>query len=305
MTSPDDVTEDRGFKELFTSYPFETVEVFAPELLAQRGRPARIEALQQELALPDLGQPSRFLDVALLCTWSDGAQAVILLVEHWSESRKVDLRRVLWYYAGLGLKHPAAVVFPVVLVTDRSAREVPERLESSIAGSLVLDFRVRVVRIGPQDQPWLNSLRNRVAAVFLAMAIKDAVDAVDTAVTVMLAMQRAPGPVDDLRRFLPLVQKLARMLDSDEPRFRRRMREEPTMGNMLDDIKSEGVALGEAKGEAKGVAKGEALGKISEIRRLVSKGRLTVDAARSEIEELIAAQVIPEALGREALGQIG
>jgi hypothetical protein len=304
MTSPDDVTEDRGFKELFTSYPFETVEVFAPELLAQRGRPARIEALQQELVLPDLGQPSRFLDVALLCTWSDGAQAVILLVEHWSESRKVDLRRVHWYYAGLGLKHPAAVVFPVVLVTDRSAREVPERLESSIAGSLVLDFRVRVVRIGPQDQTWLNSLRNRVAAVFLAMAIKDAVDAVDavdTAVTVMLAMQRAPGPVDDLRRFLPLVQKLARMLDSDEPRFRRRMREEPTMGNMLDDIKSEGKAEGVALGEAKG----EALGKISEIRRLVSKGRLTVDAARSEIEELIAAQVIPEAMGREALGQIG
>ena len=61
------------------------------------------------------------------------------------------------------------------------------------------------------------------------------------------------------------------------------------MGNMLEDIKTEG----------------EARGKVAEIRRLVAKGRLTVDAARAEIEELIATQAIPEAIGREALGQLG
>ena len=51
----DDVSEDRGLKELFTAYPFETVEVFVPELFAQRGRPASVEALQQEMPLPDQG----------------------------------------------------------------------------------------------------------------------------------------------------------------------------------------------------------------------------------------------------------
>jgi hypothetical protein len=71
----------------------------------------------------------------------------------------------------------------------------------------------------------------------------------------------------------------------DEARFRQRLREEPTMGNMLDDIKTEG--------------------RVDEIRRLVSKGRLTVDAAQAEIEELIATQAIPEAIGREALGLLG
>lgn len=107
-------------------------------------------------------------------------------------------------------------------------------------------------------------------------------------VAVMLAMQAAPGPLDDLRRFLPLALKLARMPDSDEPRFRRRMREEPTMGNMLDDIKADGRAEG----------------KIAEIRRLVAKGRLTVDAARSEIREMIEANEIPAQIGQEALGQL-
>ena len=65
------------------------------------------------------------------------------------------------------------------------------------------------------------------------------------------------------------------------------------MGNMLDDIKTEGRAEGEARG------------KVAEIRRLVAKGRLTVDAARAEIEDLIATNAIPEAIGREALGKLG
>ena len=57
------------------------------------------------------------------------------------------------------------------------------------------------------------------------------------------------------------------------------------MGNVLDELVNDA--------------------KVAEIRRLVAKGRLTVDAARAEIEELIATQAIPEAIGREALGQLG
>ena len=133
-------------------------------------------------------------------------------------------------------------------------------------------------------------LQNRVAAMLQALAIQDAVEAT---LAVMMAMQASPGPLDDLRRFLPLAQKLARMQDSDEPRFRRRLREEPTMGNMLDELVTEANA------------KGKAEGKVAEIRRLVAKGRLTVDAARAEIEELIATYAIPEAIGREALSKLG
>ena len=57
------------------------------------------------------------------------------------------------------------------------------------------------------------------------------------------------------------------------------------MGNMLDELVNDA--------------------KVAEIRRLVAKGRMTVDAARAEIEELIATHAIPEAIGREALGQLG
>ena len=69
------------------------------------------------------------------------------------------------------------------------------------------------------------------------------------------------------------------------------------MVNPITEIKNDAKAEGKAEGEARG--------KIVEIRRLVAKGRLTVDAARAEIEELITTGTIPETLGREALGQLG
>jgi len=291
MTDHDDVSEDRGLKELFTAYPYETVEVFVPELIAQRGRPTSVEAVQQELPLPDLGDPSRFLDVALRCTWADGSQTLIVLVEHWSQARKVDLDRVLWYVAGLRLRHAGAEVIPVVLVTDPGTQTVPDRLESAPLGRPVLDFRVQVVRIGPSDLPRLRSLQNRVAAMMQALALRQ--DAVEAAMAVLASMLAAPGPIDDLRRFLPLALKLVKMSDADEARFRRRLREEPTMGNILDEIKAEG----EARGEARGL--------IRTLRHQVAKGILTVDQAKAEIREMVAMGEIPAETGETALKQLG
>ncbi len=287
------VTEDRGLKAFLTEYPHETLEFFVPELMIERGRPVSIVPVQQELPLPDLGDPSRFLDLALLATWADGTQQVILLVEHWSEARKVERVRVLWYYAGLRLRHPDAEVFPVVFVTDRSSAAIPNRLHSIVADLPVLDFRYRVVHITEADLPRLRGLQNRVAALFQALAIKDAIEAAVTAVT---AMAHTPGPVDDLRRYLALAQKLANLHESQEPQFRQRLREEPTMGNVFEDLMTES----EAKGEAKA-----AQATIATIRRLVARGIMPVDVARAEIEELIATKGIPEILGREALGLLG
>jgi hypothetical protein len=290
MADAGDVTEDRGFKALFTSYPVETIEVFAPELLTQRGRPITVAAVQQELPLPDLGEPSRFLDVALLATWQDNSQTVILLIEHWSEVRRVDLLRVLWYYAALRMQHPQAEVFPVVLVTEPSLAEVPSRLDATVGGIPVLTFQVRVSRIGAADLPRLRSLQNRVAAVLIALTIQDAVEA---AVAAISAMVHAPGPVDDVRRFLPLAVKLARMKEADEPRLRHRMTEEPDMNNMLDEIKVASRAEGKAEG------------KVETLRDLVARGLVTVDVARADIQHMVSQGVISGQMGREAIQLLG
>ncbi len=63
--------------------------------------------------------------------------------------------------------------------------------------------------------------------------------------------------------------------------------------------------VAKAKAKAKGKNEAEAQGRIAMIHHLVAKGRLSVDAARAEIEELMATKSIPRALGREALKLLG
>jgi hypothetical protein len=240
--------------------------------------------LHQESALPDLAEPSRFLDVALLATWADGSQAVILLVEHWSQARKVDLRRVNWYVADLALRHPLAVVYPVVMVTDPGTQTVPDRWEMTVAGVTTLALRVRIFRVTDAELPRLRSLQNRVAALLTTLNMTDAVEAV---VAALEQLAGSPGPLEDLERFLPFAMKLANMTESDKPRFRRRLKE-AGMFNPLTEIREEA----------------EARGKVEEIRRLVERGLLTRVAAQAEIRDLMDTGIITREIGQEALSQL-
>jgi predicted transposase YdaD len=70
-------------------------------------------------------------------------------------------------------------------------------------------------------------------------------------------------------------------------------------------LRAEGVVEGKAVGLMEGEAKGEAKGKIAEIRRLVSRGWLSVDGARKAIHDLVENHEISEAQGQEALAQLG
>ena len=299
MSDSGEISEDRGFKALLSSYPVETIDVFVPELLAERGKPAKVMVLQQEAIVPDLGEPSRFLDVALLATWADGRQAVILLVEHWSQARKVDLRRVNWSVADLALRHARAAVYPVVLVTDPDAQAVPDRWEMTVAGIVTSALRVRVFRVTAVDLPRLRSLQNRVAAILTILARLDAVDAVMAALE---HMARSPGPFDDLKRFLPFAVKLARMPESDRPRFRRRL-EEAGMVDVVTLWVEEGRAEGRAEARAEALAQ-SSRATVASFRRLVDGGVLSREAARAELQNLMAAGDLDRGIGQEALSHL-
>ncbi|GDY13492.1 hypothetical protein LBMAG53_23700 [Planctomycetota bacterium] len=301
---PDRPTQDRGFKELFTEYPQETLEVFVPELLAKYGRPAKITVISQELPVPDLSEPSRFLDVALECAWNDGRTAIIVLIEHWSEGRRVDLDRVHLYFAALRCRNrkPKAEVFPIVLVTDASAKEIEDTLTVDLLDERILTFKVRIYRVTAEQLPRLRAMQNRVAQLLSLLAT---MNAVDDLVQVLLAMHRAPGPVDDLSRFLSFAQLLAKLPPEQEAAFHRRLRQEPAMYTVFDEVKDEGRAEGRAEGEAKGRAEGRAEGLIALIRHRVAKGKLTIDEARAEVQELIADGDISAEVGQKAFVLLG
>jgi len=83
------------------------------------------------------------------------------------------------------------------------------------------------------------------------------------------------------------------MTEAEDQTFRHRLREEPTMDNVLAGI------------EAHAGARGEARGKISTLHHLVAKGLLTVAAAQVELDDCIASGELPVDLAKEGRDQLG
>ena len=294
-TNEPKVTQDRGFKALFEAFGLDAVAFFLPEMVTIRGAPVSVTLLQQEVIANVLGDHSLFLDAALLTTWADGGSTLILLVEHHSEARKVDPPRLAKYVASLQVRHREAEVYPCVLVTDRSATQVPDRWSSTAAGMEVMTLRWKVIRVREGDLDRLRSAKNKIAAILVTLAFRDAIDAGVRAVEAMRAAGYTPAQI---HRFLPLVLRLARIQDVDQPRFQHRLLEEvPEMRTFIDEIADESLA----KGKAAGFAEGE----LAVILHLVTKGRLPLDAARGEIADLVAACTITREQADAALAKLG
>ena len=172
----------------------------------------------------------------------------------------------------------------------------------TVAGKSTIALHVRVFRVTAAELPRLRSLQNRVAAILTILAARDAVDGV---VAALEQLARSPGPFDDVRRLLPFAVNLAKMPESDKPRFRRRL-EEAGMVNVITLMEEEARAEGRSEGRAEGRA--EALAQTSHatvatFRRLVDSGVLSSAAARAELHNLMDIGAITREIGQEALSQ--
>lgn len=272
--------------------------------------------LPTEVLALDPGARGGFLDVALKFSWDDGATLVILLVEHWSDARAVDLVRVNRYVAELAWKHRDAVVDPVILVTDPRAGAVPDQWTMEVAGRIVSTLRVRVIRTDAAFSRQWQQARNRIAACLLVL-----VPAPDPVALVLQGLRLAcdaRGPRADLEWMLPLLLEFAR-LSSDQGRKAviTRMRGEPAMIDIWQVFRDEGRAEGKAEGQAEGKAEGMAVGKsegkaegkaemaVTLIRDLIRDGVLSVDAGRLRIQGMMARGELTAEQGAEVLIRLG
>jgi hypothetical protein len=288
------VTQDRGFKALVFKRPLEVIEALLPKLVARRGRPVSVRLLTQELHRHDLSTPSILLDVAMVCTWADGWQEIVLLVEHHSEARKVVLIHVHQYHAELVARNHPLKVLPVVFVTDPSDRDLADTWSQEIDGTVYVSFKVELVRLGPDDTERLRQLRTIASALFLSLTNRDRIAA---AVEMVTALEIVATP-DELRFYLPLGLEFARIRREDIVLVRTRFKERSPMANTVLD---EWLTDAKAEGEAAGIAKG----KLDAILHMVAKGRATVAGARDEIEELVAAGTITREQADAALSKLG
>jgi len=90
------------------------------------------------------------------------------------------------------------------------------------------------------------------------------------------------------KRLLPFIEDLAKLTPADKAEYKRQLTKEPGMS-----IIEEWIAETKAEGE------------LTAILHMVSKGRATVDAARAEIADLVAAGTITRAQADAALSKLG
>jgi len=74
---------------------------------------------------------------------------------------------------------------------------------------------------------------------------------------------------------------------------------------MTNTVLDEWLIDAKAEGEAKGKAAGFAEGELAAILHMLAKGRVTVDAARAEIADLVDAGTVSRDQADAALARLG
>jgi len=274
-------THDEAFKKLIERTPVESFTAFAAEHVAALGVPVSAEVIPNEV-LPHVPgqQRSRFFDVAIRFTWPDGSQRLMLLVEHWSHGRDIDLVRVLMYTAELMRRYPDIPIMPVMVVADGSVREsIRDRLAMDVAGNQVLDFRVTIFMIRAELLPRWAATHNPVLAVLAALLRDLPPPAVALRSCELLLHNHKLTEIINTQ--LHLIEIFANLTNTQLAEFHHRLREEPTMASIVDILKAEGLAEGEARGEANSFVRLVLDGDLSRtkgiarLQHLHEQGRIT------------------------------
>jgi hypothetical protein len=203
----------------------------------------------------------------------------------------VDLRRVARYFMELYFLYRKEDDFiPILLVTDPSERDVPDRLVLEVEGIKVFEMFFVVVKVDQAFwEKWVNQ-PNRVTAV-LCMLVRQG-SPVEAALWAVKQILRAPGPIDDLPWLFKLVETFGKLTVAQRAEWLRRMQEDVEMTSVVDMIKTEGKAEGKAEGAA------------LTILELVEDGMLTIAQATRKLNDLKAKGMLDAASHQDALQKL-
>jgi hypothetical protein len=223
---------------------------------------------------------------------------LILLVEHWSDASKICLERVNRYTADLHVRYlEVPVVRPVLLVTDPSAKNIPQQFRTEFAGQTVLELNCHALVIDAAfREQWANSGNPVAAMLSVLVPAANRLDEVLQAVRVCFAYTSDP---EDWVWIFQILENLAKLVPDERNELYTRLREEPNMVSVVDLIKADGRIEGKVEGKVEGKAEGAVL----VIEKLVADGTLTRPQAVLKIRQLAKDGLLDPTATEEALEQ--
>lgn len=158
---------DQGIKELLQMRPRDTLAFLLPDVHAQRGDPVGWEFLSTQVRKKDLRGKGFVMDLTVRYRFEEGMPLLLVLVEHWSEARSMDLVRTAHYYLDLMERFPGEAIVPVALITELVPREVEDRIVGQDQEREYLRFQTRVVQLAKEEASRWVQARNLVAGTLL------------------------------------------------------------------------------------------------------------------------------------------
>jgi predicted transposase YdaD len=161
-------SHDAHLKQLLRTFFREFLQAFVPEV-GRELKPGSIEFLDKELLRTAGHKPRmRVVDLVAKVAFRDQPGFVLVHVEHQS-SRRAEVRRRMFAYAGRLMEEHGLPVYPILLTSyDRPRDKEPDRYVVEARGLKVVDFRFRVVQLNRLN--WRDFLRTRNPAATALMA---------------------------------------------------------------------------------------------------------------------------------------
>ena len=274
-SSGESFSHDQAVKNLLKEYPIEALEFLAEDVVAIHGTPASVGFLDTAVTKDDTAEqgPGMAMDLAIRYVFADGQGVLFVLVEHWSDARRLDLLRTARYYLDLCRRFPSDEILPIALVDDDHPHALTDTVTRGAIGETFLAFHTRIVQVPALDLERYRTTRNRVALSFTPN-MHGNFDRVERVIEVAVAFQRQDD-TNGYRKFFAFWVVEGRLKVEEQITLDRRLKE-MEMPYIIQKWKQEGLEEGRAEGKAEGMERGLEEGlrqaRFENARRMLAKG---------------------------------
>jgi hypothetical protein len=262
------ISVDQAIKELLQIRPADTLAFLLPQVVAQRGPPCSWQFHNVQVRKKDLVRKGLVMDLNIEYRFPEGHPLLMVLVEHWSTARSVDLLRTAQYFLDLSGRFPHHEVVPVALVTEIDAAPIVDHIVRSALGREVLRFATYVVQLSQtQAQTWSRA-GNLVAATLLTAMDGTLSRAQKLEATIHFFMNH---DAEETKRLFPLISEVGKFTPEEHAMTYKYLSQlpKPLFMTMIEDhAKAEGME----KGLEEGLEQGIRASKLEDARRMREHG---------------------------------
>jgi len=237
---------DQAIKELLRSYPVDSLEFLLPEATKEWGKPTAWEFLNTTTRKHDLSNKGYVMDLNIRYTFRKRSVVLVVLIEHWSTAKSVNLHRTAHYYLDLLERFPKDEVVPVALVTDLKPAKIANTLHVESRNRVWLHFETLVREVSRENASAWDHARNAVAQV-----LRGAMAGPESRVAKSFGGAQALRGIvsaDECRRLFPLLAEVGKLTQEEVEEYMKK--DELIHSEVVDWLESRGEARGKAIGKA-------------------------------------------------------